>query len=122
MLWNFKGRKEVSEVGSSGEAMQYRGAACVKARRCERTCSENCRWFVWLEGRRESEQMGRSQAFSLGQVCFTEFFAHFIIPGQSDGPFSSVFQNCHLYCLIFSFFTVTHAHYRKLKNKKEYKE
>ena len=53
----------------------------------------------------------------LGKSVSTEFFAHFIIPGQSDGLFSSVFQNCHLYCLIFSFFfTVTHAHYRKLKN------
>lgn len=106
--------------------MQSRGAACVKARRCERTCVQRtagglCGWKV--EGR--VSRWAEVKRFPLGKSVSTEFFAHFIIPGQSDGLFSSVFQNCHLYCLIFSFFffTVTHAHYRKLKNtKKKYKE
>ena len=110
------------EVGSSGEAMQSRGAACVKARRGERTCVQRtagglCGWKV--EGR--VSRWAEVKRFPLGKSVSTEFFAHFIIPGQSDGLFSSVFQNCHLYCLIFSFFffTVTHAHYRKLKNTKK---
>lgn len=68
------------EVGSSGEAMQSRGAACVKARRCERTCVQRtagglCGWKV--EGR--VSRWAEVKRFPLGKSVSTEFFAHFII-------------------------------------------
>lgn len=71
---------------------------------------------LWLEGvEGESEQMG-SQAFSpLGKSVSTEFLLILSFQARVMDLLAQFSKTVICIALYFHFFTVTHAHYRKLK-------
>ena len=97
---------------------EQRSSMCEGPEVWESMCSESCRWFVWLEGRREKWADGqKSSVFPWASLFPLNSLLILLFQARVMDFLAQFFKTVICIALYFHFFfTVTHAHYRKLKN------